>query len=443
MNDIAETKTELTRDNEPKKHWRVNRLAYIAEAALEYFISLLITGAFLAAILKNIGVPDSVTGITTSLASFGFSAQLAAVLFIKPKTSVKRMVTVLMLINQLMFVSLYMIPFIKIGHSLKVALFVIMFLGGHFLTNMAVPFRTNWLMSYVESNKRGSFTANKEIISLLGGMVFSYVMGAVIDYFDASGNTRVGFLICGATLFCLCILHLVSLLSVKEDALQCTGAALQRTHSLKSVFKATLFNRDFSKVIFLDILWHMSTGIAVSYYGTYQINELGFSLTYVAVLSAVYSLVRIAFSRFFGKYADRHSWSEMLILSFLIGAASFLINVFTVPANGKVMYTVYYIFYAIYYAGVNSGIVNITFDYAKPENRTYALGVKSAVGGICGFLASLAGGEIVSAVQANNNIVLGQTIYAQQILSLIAFLILVFAALYTKTSICTLAKVKN
>ena len=47
---------------------RRNRLAYIAEAGLEYFISLLVTGAFLAALLKHIGFSDAASGIVTSLA---------------------------------------------------------------------------------------------------------------------------------------------------------------------------------------------------------------------------------------------------------------------------------------------------------------------------------------------------------------------------------------
>lgn len=425
-----------------EKRLRANRGAYTVEAALEYFISILITGAFLAAILKNIGVSDSVTGTVTALSSFGFSAQVIAALFIRPKSSVKRMVTALMLINQLMFVFLYAIPYIKVDSGIKAALFTVMFLGGHFITNMAAPFKTNWLMSYVAKDMRGRFTANKEIISLLGGMVFSYAMGSVIDHFNAVNDSQTGFLICGATMLVLCILHFVSLVVVKDDAQECEEVQTQK-YTLKQVFAKTVFDRRFSKIIALDILWQINTGLAVSYYGTYQINELGFSLTFVSALAAVYAVSRMAFSRFFGRYADKHSWANMLILSFMIGAVSFLINTFCVPENGKIVYTVYYALYAVYMAGSNSGIMNITFDYAEKEDRTYALGVKSAIGGVFGFLASLVGGSIVSSVQSCGNVVMGHTIYAQQILSFIAFAVLMFAAIYTKLVICPLKKAEE
>lgn len=90
-------------DEMKEKIRKANRRAYIAEAGLEYFISLLFTGAFLAAILKNIGVPDAVVGITSSLASFGFTAEAFAVLFIHPKGSLKKTSTILHFLNQLMF----------------------------------------------------------------------------------------------------------------------------------------------------------------------------------------------------------------------------------------------------------------------------------------------------------------------------------------------------
>ena len=34
-----------------------------------------------------------------------------------------------------MFVTLYVIPFIRVPHNVKVAAFIIMFLGGHFISN--------------------------------------------------------------------------------------------------------------------------------------------------------------------------------------------------------------------------------------------------------------------------------------------------------------------
>lgn len=125
----------------------------------------------------------------------------------------------------------------------------------------------------------------------------------------------------------------------------------------------------------------------------------------------------------------------MMTVSLSIGAVGYLLNAFTVPSNGKIMFMVYYIFYAVYMAGSNSGIMNLTFDYVKTEDRACALGIKSAIGGMAGFLASLCGAKIVSAVQGSGNLVMGHTIYAQQILSFLTFIIYIAAAIYVKNAI--------
>lgn len=132
-----------------------NRAAYVAEALVEYFISLLVAGAFLAMILKQTGVPDSVTGVTTALSSLAFMGQLVSALFIRTRKTPRRFILWGHLINQLMFVLLYAIPFIHIPQIIKIALFVCMYLGGHLIANMVAPFKLSWLMSYVDDRKRG------------------------------------------------------------------------------------------------------------------------------------------------------------------------------------------------------------------------------------------------------------------------------------------------
>ena len=164
-----------------------NRFMYIIEAAVEYFIALLITGAFLASLLTRSGVSDAATGIITQLASLAFTAQLVSVFFRKTR-GMKLFVTVLHLANQLMFVSLYLIPTIQVSPAVKTTCFVVMFLGGHLISNIISPYKLSWLMSFVPDNQRGRFTANKEIVSLIGGMIFSMLMSAVIDQTRAAGH---------------------------------------------------------------------------------------------------------------------------------------------------------------------------------------------------------------------------------------------------------------
>lgn len=430
----------MKKQTKHKNQKYINQWAYNFEAGLEYFVSILITGAYLATLLSYNGVPDNVTGIITSLASFGFTAQAAAVLFIRPKTNGKKLVVTLHTLNQLMFALLYMTPFIKVSTSVKTVIFIIMFLGGHILSNMAMPFKLSWLNSYVDDDKRGDYTAKKEIMSLVGGIIFSYLMGGVSDYFKEIGKPDTAFMICGITVFVLCVLHTVSMLVVKDDEETAANVPVGKAYKFKDVLSSTLFNKEYRKIIWLDCIWHMATGIISPFLGTYQINELGFSLTFVAFIAMIGSIARVMFSRFFGRYADRHSWAKMLTVVFFIGAIGYLFITFATPSTGKVMYPLFLILNGIYYAGSNSGIMNIAFDYTKHENRAAALGIKSAVGGLVGFLASLVGGEVVGLMQANGNKIFGVTIYAQQILSFVSFVVMLAIVFYIRKVIYKMKK---
>lgn len=431
----------MINQNKLQKQKIINQWSYTVEAGLEYFVSILITGAFLATLLSYNGVPDNVTGIITSLASFGFTAQAAAVLFIHPKTNGKKLVVALHTLNQFMFALLYMTPFIDVSTSVKTVIFIIMFLGGHILSNMAMPFKLSWMNSYVDDDKRGIFTAKKEIISLVGGIAFSYLMGGVSDYFKEIGKPDTAFLICGVTMFVLCVFHTVSMLIVRDDKETLQNTAERKIYKFKDVLSSTLLNRQYRKIIWLDALWHMATGILTPFLGTYQINELGFSLTYIAFIAMIGSIARVMFSRFFGRYADRHSWAKMLSVVFFIGAIGYLFIVFATPSTGKIMYPLFLILNGIYYAGSNSGIMNIAFDYTHHEDRAAALGIKSAVGGLAGFLASLVGGEVVGLLQGNGNRIFGMTIYAQQILAFVSFVMMLAIVLYIRKVIYKMKKV--
>ena len=62
-----------------KDIYRSSRACSVVSAAVEYFISLLVIGSYLAKLTSDIGISDSVTGILTSFVSLGFGFQLFAI----------------------------------------------------------------------------------------------------------------------------------------------------------------------------------------------------------------------------------------------------------------------------------------------------------------------------------------------------------------------------
>lgn len=403
---------------------RRSRIAYIAEAALEYFISIMISGAYLAKLTSYLGFSDSLTAVLTSFVALGCSFQLCSIFFFR-NGSVKRKVTALHILNQVLFMMIYLVPFFSCGKTLKIFLFIVFLMSGYFFSNVIHSPKTIWCMSLVEDGKRGIFTSLKEMVSLIFGMLFNLLMGAVIDRFEAEGNIRIAFILAAATIFILMIAHTVALLLTQEK----TRAVVAEHKSVFQRFSAVIFDRQIRKVIAVSVFWTVAHNMTVSFFGIYQVKELGFSMKFVALLSIFAAAVRIPSSFVLGRYADLHSFAKMLKIAYGLAAVGFFFAVFAVPSNGVVLFTLYYLLNAAAMGGINSAETNLILDYAPKEKQSDALAVKQTVYGLCGFFSTLAVTPLFDYIQSVGGI-FGCSVYAQQVLSFLALVITLLLIFY-------------
>lgn len=417
-----------------KDEYATSRFLYILEATFEYFIALLCGGAYIAKLSTSLGVSDSLTGILTAIVSLGGTFQIVAI-FLSQKRRVKRLVTLLHTLNQLAFTLVYLTPFFPLSTTGKIVLFVIFLLLGHIVNSIVNSPKQTWYMSLVDDEKRGDFTATKEIVSLIGGMTFTFIIGLVIDNFEEAGNLNGSFIFCGIAIFVLTLLHTSTLLFSKEKPVL-DNKKTPLSQSVKGIFK----NKNLWKIIVVMCLWEISLYGIISFFGTYQIKELGFSMTFVSILSIVYSIVRALASKPLGRFADRRSFRTMLTVCYLIHAVSFLFAVFTVPSNGKIFFTIYYALHAIAMGGANSATINLVYDYVGKEERMGAFALSKSVAGLVGFLSTLGFSRLVEYIQNNGNTFLGIPVYAQQVLSVIGIIVLTFAIVYLNTAVKKMKK---
>ena len=77
-------------------------------------------------------------------------------------------------------------------------------------------------------------------------------------------------------------------------------------------------------------------------------------------------------------------------------------------------------------------MLNICYSYVPKEYFVQASAIKNCVGGVCGFVVSIFAGMLLEHIQSNGNTFLGIPVYGQQVLSLVSFVLLVAAILFTK-----------
>ncbi|MBQ8388001.1 MAG: MFS transporter [Clostridia bacterium] len=409
------------------KSYKKGRLFIIAEAAVEYFISLCITSTLLTALLNEMNVDPALHGIVGSITSLACISQLFSVFWVKKSYPAKRWICILNLINQLMFLVLYCIPFVNISSGAKLAIFIGVLLSAYLFQHYLTPSRTQWHMSLVEDSRRGVFTAKKEIISLVGGMIFSQTAGILIDYFKAKGDMRNCFIIFASTIAVLALIHFYLMLSIKEPKPELQP----KKKSFSEIMTLIFGNKKLRSVLVFDALMAVSS-VSITFLSVYAMvneknpNTLGFSATFMATIGIIHALFRAAVSIPLGKYADKRSWVSLLRLCLSVMTVGHFCLVFCTPELGvgtTVLYIVFYLCYAFSIAGTNSSLTNLCFDYVEHEDRRYILGVKNSISGIIAFITSLAWGAIVSYIQGQNNTIFGITVYPQQLLSLISAVI--------------------
>lgn len=421
--------TQTTELYESKAYKR-SRKAYCMECAFEYFVALLVSDAFLAKLLTDIGMSDALIGVVSSFISLAFLFQLFSIFVVQKITNTKVFVVIFHFLSQIFFMSLYLIPFLPIAKEIKgaLAIFGILcaYFGNYFVTSMIY----RWGNSYVHPTRRGRYGATKEMISLLSGMAVTLIIGWAMDAFEASGNLHGGFVFAsvGILIFALC--DFTCLMLIKNDV-KPKNEKKERV-PVKEVYKNTLGNRSYRNAIILYIIWQVSIYTTVGFLGAFKTNELLLTVGTVQIINIVSQGARFALSKPFGRYSDKRSYIKGIELALIVAAVGFAINIFTTPKTWFLI-ILFTILYNVCQAGTSANFLNITYSYVDEKYFVQASAIKNSIGGVCGFGASLLAGLLVNHIQSNGNTLFGFSVYATQVLSAISLLLLVVGFIFAKT----------
>ena len=406
---------------------RRSRRLVIIEATLEYFISLCVTTTFLTAILNEMQVAASLQGIIGAITSLACSVQLIAVFGVKKTYPCKRWVSILNLLNQLLFAVLYCIPMVDISKEIKIGVFIGMLLLAYVCQHYLTPSRVSWQMSLVEDNRRGVYTAKKEIVSLVGGMIFSQAAGILLDHYKAKGDMQTCFIIFCITVVTLSFLHLAVMLMTHEPKPE-TAVAPKR---FGEIWHAVFDHADLRRVIVFDMLFGIAN-VSIYFYSVYLTQTMGFSYTYITAIALLHAALRAFVSPFLGRMADRRSWAYMLRICMVVLAVGYVAFAFATPTTAIWLYPVFSLCYAFSLGGSNAGRTNLCLDYVSVEDRRYVLGIKDAIRGVVDFLVTVLASVLVEYVENHGNQLFGLSVYPQQILfvfSAVMLLVLAFGFL--------------
>ena len=419
--------------------YRKSRFAYKMECTFEYFVALLIADAYLASLLTAIGMPDSMVGVVSSAASLLFCFQLLTMVFVQRIKNVKLFATVVHIVGRLFYVTLYLIPFFGfIPREYKSAVAIVCIILGYFGYYLVTSMIYKWGNSFVHPSKRATFSATKEMLSLICGMAFTFTMGQLIDtkytVYNAAGEaqiTEMGFILIAATIFVAIVLDMICLLLMKKED---DHHQIEEVEPIRKVVGDLFKNKSFVYLVILDCLHKAAMYSFAGFVGTFKLKELAMSVGTITIVGVVSNGVRFLASRPLGRFSDKTSFATGITLGLIIKALGYIFVIFISPDTWW-MIAGYQILYNVSVGATSQNLLNAVYSYVDKDHFVQATSIKNCLSGVLGFLVSLGAGAILSAIQSSETGMLeifGVSLYAQQVLAIIALVLTIIAFVFAQ-----------
>lgn len=437
---------------ESKQDLKSSRIYYTTADSAAQTIAQLTGGAFLATLMSNSGISDANIGIITSLVSFAALTQLFLINYFKRMKKYKFLVTITAL-QRILFAGLYFVPLLLVSDNVKAIMIVMLYFMGQVFVQIGTPASQDWIASLVPSRLRGKYFSIKDSIAVFVVSSIMLIGGMVLDYFKKI-DIFTGFIIIGTLIFILTIINVVALSLMKEPKLSYVNGdgkemhgrlakrakdqvVVEKGQSILSEVKEAIHDRKYRKAFTIQCLFIFAFYICVPFNSSYQINDLKLPYTFIMLVGFIFNLYRIYIMPKLGRMADKHGMGKILRFTLLALGLNFLAVAFTVPSNAYPMFVLSAFLGSTAWAFVGIGLFGIQLDFYKSEKRMTWLTLTSSVSGLFGFLVSVLGGTILDYLQKANLQLFGQKIYAQQVLNLIGFIIILFAVTFIKLRIET------
>jgi MFS family permease len=437
---------------ESKQDMKSSRIYYTAADTAAQTIGQLSGGTFLATLMSYSGISDANIGVIISLVSFAALSQFFLINYLKRIKKYKFLVCVTAL-QRVLFALLFFVPLLNVSNTAKAILIVLLYFVGQIFVQIGTPASQDWIASLVPSRLRGKYFSIKDSVAVFVVSSVMLVCGVVLDYFKKHDIMN-GFITVGIVIFILTMINVISLSRMKEPKTSYVnengkemhgrlakrakeGEVVPKTQSILSELKEAFCDKKYRKAFTTQCLFTFAFYICTPFFASYQIKDLKLPYTFIMTVGFIFNLYRIYITPKLGRLADKFGMGKVLRYSMLALGFNFLAMALTMPFNKYPLQILVAFLGSTAWAFVGIGLFGIQLDFYKSEKRMIWLTLTSSICGIFGFLVSILGGFLLSHLQSVSLSILGQKIYAQQILNLIGFSIILFTVWFIRFHIET------
>ena len=292
---------------------------YLTSSILDTANNKIASTSFISAFAVYLGLSDFAIGIYALLDTMTNVIQVfAAPLFSKIGQS-KKIVLTNYSIYRIASVCFAFIPFISSDINIRTMLFFI--IASIYAITGEIGYITfvNWRMTLIKKEDRTTFASTRNIYKNTVVLLFSLIMGVVLDKFTASGYELYGFL------FLFILVFIIAFIDIALRINTYKPEVIQEKISVLDNIKIPAGDKKFRSVLITCGLNRFAYGMGTMYLNVFLLRYLKISYIYYSILNIILNLSDAISSKFWGNKAKDRKWEKIILPMTIIFSVAFVI----------------------------------------------------------------------------------------------------------------------
>lgn len=292
---------------------------YLISSVLDTANNKITSHSFITAFAIYLGLSDYAIGIYAVLDTITNVIQIfAAPLFSKIGQS-KLVVLTNYTLYRLSSICFAFIPFITNNIGIRTLLFFI-FASIYAITGeLGYITFVNWRMTLVKKEDRTKFASTRNIYKNTVVIVFSLLMGIILDKFTANGYELYGFMILFITIFLIAFIDIFIRINTYKPIVE------DKKVTIKETMIKPANDKSFRRVLVIGGLNRFANGIGLMFLNVFLLRYLNIGYIYYSILNILVNFSEALFSKFWAIKSQNRKWNKVLSPMCIIYILAFLL----------------------------------------------------------------------------------------------------------------------
>lgn len=328
------------------------------------------SGTFLTAMAVHMGASNFQLGVLAALPTFTTIFQLFSIWLVQ-KFKNRRIITAICnFMARVPLIAIGVLPFL-FSAATSIEILIVMLFFQHIFGDIAGASWNAWMKDLIPGSKLGSFFAHRSRMAQTLNVSLSLATALGLDYIRKHypANEIMAYHLLFLAGGMLGMLSVILLLRTPEPETS------KMDGNLFALFSRPLKNRNFRNLLIFNSFWAFSLNLATPFFAVYMMKTMGLPVAYIIGLGIISQLSSIISIKLWGRYSDRFSNKNILIICGPLYVGCILAFAFAAsPGNMHTMLALLFIIHLVSglsTSGINLALSNIGIKLA-PNNEAIA-----------------------------------------------------------------------